>query len=84
MITNFSSYNESLRDKMAPRSEEEIIKALDKTSLKNKLDKLIGWGKYDAAKDVIKSQLSTEKSKNNSTPNYGANSNNKACKSTRI
>jgi ankyrin repeat protein len=55
MMTKFDKYNESIRDLMKPKSEEEIKKSLDKLSPDDKLRKGItmnlSWSVEDALKN---------------------------------
>ncbi len=50
-INKFNKANESVRDLMKPKSEEEISSTLDKLSPKRKLDKLIEYGMLDRMSD---------------------------------
>ena len=53
MIKKFDTYNESLRDKMKPKSEEEIIKAIKKQDEKIALVKCTEFDYVDEFKKML-------------------------------
>jgi hypothetical protein len=54
MITNYKLYNESLRDKLKGKSQDELIKSLEKLSDKNKILKILNYNlSYDLLPDNL-------------------------------
>jgi ankyrin repeat protein len=53
MHTNFNSYNESMKDKLKGKSEEDIYNSIDKLSSQDKLEKACQYGIMSLVKQTL-------------------------------
>lgn len=69
MIKKFGEYiNEGVRDKMTPKSEEDIKKSLQGLNPYEKMDKAIRFGILSIVKDIIESGIDLKKNMGGGTP----------------